>query len=171
MRAKILGVILICLFLTTLVSAQTVTGKIKKGKQLLWAFQPSFANQIIATAMWEKKSTDLDMYIFVIDESSSLQDDEDLFLVGAGVSETKNLERVTIGVPSDALNENAYLMLDSISGPSTKFQLNLQFTSSEELSKASLKFVGEFDPYEAGTSAMDNIVKKALEKIRRIKLR
>ena len=73
---------------------------------------------------------------------------------------------VTIGLPK---NEEIYVMLSSYSGPVSKYQMNVQGTSSESLSTASLQFEGEIDVYEIGITRMGRIMEKAVDLIGRIK--
>jgi len=146
--------------------AETITGKLQKGKSIMWSLITNDENQVVSIAMWEKKTIDMDLLIFKVAESSTLQYDEEIIPLGVGIGSTENLEMVTIGLPK---NEEIYVMLSSYSGPVSKYQMNVQGTSSESLSTASLQFEGEIDVYEIGITRMGRIMEKAVDLIGRIK--
>lgn len=114
----------------------------------------------MATAMWNKWATDLDLAFFIIDEN------DEVMIIGAGIAETELFEQVTVGIIE--FNE-IYIILLSSSGPQAKYQLNVQCAKSETLKKESLNFIGEFDEKEPSTSSMAIIAKKAINELNRIR--
>lgn len=160
MKNKILALGLAYLILTSVSFAETKMGTINKGKSLLWSFYTDYSNQIMATAMWNKWATDLNLAFFILDEN------DEVMIIGAGLAETELFEQVTVGIIE--FNE-IYVMLLSNSGPQAKYQLNVQCAKSETLYKESLNFIGEFDEKEQSTSSMATIAKKAINELNRIR--
>ena len=150
-------------FLTSLTFSETVTGKIGREKILIWSFIPTGTTQAIAIAMWQKRNTDLDL-------DFGYWDGDDFVIIGIGWAETENIERVTIGIPPGLVSEDVLIALTNVSGAATKYELNVQTTMPESLSRATaLQFIGEFDLTEIENSSKRNFLKKAIELKKRLK--
>lgn len=160
MRTKILTLGLVYLFLSLFTFAESKMGTLNKGKSHVWSFYADYSNKIMATVMWNKWTTDLDLAFFIFDS------DDEVMIIGAGLSETELFEQITVGVLKSA---EIYVMILSSSGPACKYQLNVQCAKSEKIYKESLLFLGEFSEDEAARSSIAVIAKKAIKELNRLR--
>lgn len=158
---------LVALVLSGLAAAETVSGSIGSADRV-YTFVADTSQSARATAMWSKGRSDLDLYIYWLD-------DEEPVLIGASFASGEKLEIAELGVLGDGVYS---VVLSRFSGPSTKFNLNVSTSGSEIVSFSGsndrdggrLRFAGELqtlsaqDPYFA-------VMEQQVERWQRLKRR
>ena len=160
MIKKTLIIIVVCVAALSITQAETVAGKIKANKEALWSFVNSENHQYEIILMWAKKSPDIDLLVFVMDEVGNVVP------LAAGFALTRQLVRVTLGLWSTY--ETIYVLLRNTGG-ATNYWMNFQATGSGNLWKERLTHHG--DLVECATQSTENglIMQKGMQLMYRIR--
>jgi len=112
--------------------AETVAATIGRSDRV-YTFVADTSQSARAVAMWQKRNTDLDLFVFFLD-------DEEPILLVSSFATGERLEITEYGILPGA----AYsVVVSKFEGPSSKFTLNVSSAGSELVS-----FSGSSDPYD-----------------------
>lgn len=106
--------------------AETERGRIQPGDELAYSFIADTDQQVKVTTMWDRSTTDVDVFVFLLDGDDEL-------LVAASAGATDGLEAIEVGVIP---GEEYLVVLSHFEGPSARFQANISTTGSENVSRA-----------------------------------
>ena len=147
------------LVLSVTADAETVRRKIKRNGDLLYTWIANESNASRITTMWDKSSSDIDMFAGYFDASG------DFVYTNDSYASTDGLEVVEFGVVEDV---EYFVILTLFVGSSAKFQMNVSTSSYETVfgpgDQSNLTFVGELQTLAAADERFAAMARKLKER-------